>query len=103
MDLSTPITEFRGLSPEQLDKLTDRAKTLTFGDVVALGRDQAAQANLLHLTLEDVQSVSAAFANYDPAQVQAAEMAASDTNVCCCCTCCPCCSCCAATVVQPLE
>lgn len=103
MTLSTPITEFRGLTAAQVSKLTSRAKTLNYSDLVALGRNQAYEAKLLDLSLQDVQSVSACFADYDAMKVQNASMAASDTSACCCCTCCPCCSCTAATVIQPLD
>jgi hypothetical protein len=103
MDLNTPITQFRGLTPAQISKLTARAKTLTYGQLVALDRNQAAEESLLNLTLQDVQSVSAAFADYDPAKIQSASMTAAAAAACCCCTCCPCCSCTAATVIQPLD
>jgi hypothetical protein len=103
MDLNTPITKFRGLTPAQISKLTDRAKTLTYGQLVALDRNQIAEEKLLNLTLQDVQSISACFADYDPAKVQGAGLAAATGDACCCCTCCPCCSCTAATVIQPLN
>ncbi|HTF61182.1 MAG TPA: hypothetical protein VK638_00575 [Edaphobacter sp.] len=103
MDLSTPIAKFRGLTPAQISKLTDRAKTLTYSQLVALDRNQISEESLLKLSLQDVQSISACFADYDPAKVQAANMATADGGACCCCTCCPCCSCTAATVIQPLD
>jgi hypothetical protein len=103
MNLSTPITKFRGLTPAEISRLTDRAKTLTYGQLVALDRNQVAEEQILKLTVQDVQSISACFADYDPAKVQATTVAGAAGDACCCCTCCPCCSCTAATVIQPLD
>lgn len=103
MTLDTPITKFRGLTGAELSKLTDRAKTLTYADLVAINRHDLTDEKVLNLSLQDVQSVSACFADYDPVKIQSATMATADGSACCCCTCCPCCSCTAATVIQPFE
>jgi hypothetical protein len=102
LNLTTKITEFRGLTKEQASLLTPRAKNLTYGDLVEVSR-HTPKGDLLSLSLEDVQSISAAFATYDPAKIQSGAMSVTADAACCCCTCCPCCSCTAATVIQPLQ
>jgi hypothetical protein len=97
LPLNAKIADFPGLTPAAKAKLTPHANDLTKADLIALARNQANEEHHLDLTLKDIKSIGAAFADYDPSKVAAQ---AEGSTPCCCTT--PCC-CCASAVIEPVQ
>jgi hypothetical protein len=97
LPLNTPITNL-GFDAAELAQLTPAAKKLTKGDLMELREWQVkgdTKNAPLHLTVADLNSISAAFYAMDNRRHQPGLLQDSSNSVsCCCCT--PCCSCCAA-------
>jgi len=97
LPLNTPITSL-GFDAAEIAQLTPAAKKLTKGDLMELREYQAkgdTKNAPLHLTVADLNSITAAFYAMDARRHQPGLLQDSSNSVsCCCCT--PCCSCCAA-------
>lgn len=103
---NTPISKL-GFTPDQLQKLTPAARSLTKGDLIALqkwaesgGKGSAPD----HLTIQDLNSLQKATGNPATfiARAKKRSQLANDSVSCCCC-CTPCCSCTAAAEITPVR
>jgi hypothetical protein len=103
--LTTKLPDFPFLTEEEIALLTPRAREVTKRDLITLARGLANQEELaeeelaLSLTMQDINSIQEAFANYGVGRFEGR----GDLGVaCCCCSCCfPCC-CTASSVVKPV-
>jgi len=100
---NTPISNL-GFTPDQLQKLTPAARSLTKGDLIALqkwaisgGKGSAPE----HLTIQDLNSLQKATGNPATFIAKAMKRWGNDGVSCCCCT--PCCSCTAAAEIAPVR
>jgi hypothetical protein len=119
--LTTKLPDFPFLTAEEIAQLTPRARELTKRDLITLGRARANQEELaaeemaLDLTVQDINSIQQAFANYGVGRfeglggTQQSSVGCDPTCTCgptcctscgCCCCCIPCC--CASSVVKPV-
>jgi len=95
-DYATPITDF--LEGNDVDLLTDAAKKLTEGDLVALAwRNQTKRTE--KLGVRDLVSIEQAFSNHSFRGRADSDLVGSS----CCCTCTPACCCTAVSVTEPLD
>ncbi len=94
-DLSTPITDF--LEGNDIDILTDAAKRLTEGDLVALAWKNHTERTEA-LSIRDLVSIETAFQQHSFRGRADSELVGTS----CCCTCTPACCCTAVTVTEPL-
>ncbi len=92
-DLGTPITDF--LEKQDVAKLTDPAKKLIEGDLVALAwRNHTKRTQ--GLTWRDLVSIEDAFASHPFRGSASSELVGAS----CCCTCTPACCCTAVAVTN---
>lgn len=110
----TPVTKM-GLSEQEIEILSPRARKLTKEQLVNLGRFTRTHHELtensllekfdaeynLDLSVEDVHSLYDAFHDSDQRRLSGAPLEVA--GACCCCTCTPCCSCTASVVTQPVR
>ena len=94
MSLNTPVREVV-LSDADKSKLTPAAAKITLGDLLLLSA-KTENPRTLHLTMKDIHSLEAAFAD----QVRKLDPGAQDVNCCCCA---PCCCCSAAAMPAPVR
>ncbi len=95
-DLSTPITDF--LDKSDVELLTDAAKRLTEGDLVALAwKNHTVRTEAL--SVRDLVSIETAFQHHGFRGRADSELVGTS----CCCTCTPACCCTAVTVTEPLA
>lgn len=97
MRLNTPVTDLV-LTPADKEKLTPAAAMLSLGDLLQLSSTRKANPHTLNLTVKDLSSLDAAFAdqidNLDPGVAKP-----QDVNCCCCAPCC----CSSAAAMPPSE
>lgn len=102
--LTTTLPNFPFLTDEEIAMLTPQAQQVTKADLITLSRAQSNREELTDelasLTLQDINSIEQAFANYGVGRFE--ERLVGD-SIACCCTCTPCCSCCASSVVEPVR
>lgn len=91
MQLNTAVRDVV-LTPADKAKLTPAAAAITLGDLLLLSAHKE-NPRTLNLTVRDVHSLEAAFAD----QLAALDPGAQDTNCCCCAPCC----CCSAAAMPP--
>jgi hypothetical protein len=101
MPLTAPIDKL-GFSPAEISGLTDNAKKLTKGDLLALSNWERTRSGTppLHVNIADINSIEKAAQSMQERTHKPGAAQAQDVTACCCC--CPCCSC-ASSVTQPVR